>query len=139
MNNNISLLAVVAALVVLGSPSSSHAQYRPTGDDGITASPKARQFLDERKRAGSAYSTAAQVAADHSVGYRAVNGDGVAASPKMRESLNRRAAAAAESPQVAAKGVGYRPTGDDGVTASPRMREALNASGEATFQIAPVK
>jgi hypothetical protein len=37
---------VLAALVVT---TAANAQYKPVGDDGITASPKVRQQLDERR------------------------------------------------------------------------------------------
>lgn len=39
----------IALLVGLSIPSEANAQYKPTGDDGITASPRVRQQLDERK------------------------------------------------------------------------------------------
>ena len=44
--------AVIAALTGIALFSLAdpvQAQYKPTGDDGITASPKLRQFLDEHK------------------------------------------------------------------------------------------
>jgi len=53
-----SFVTAAAALVLLSSTSQSNAQasdafsrnvgYRATGDDGIPASPKVRQFLNER-------------------------------------------------------------------------------------------
>ena len=41
----------LAAILIAGftAVAPANAQYRPTGDDGITASPKLRQQLDERK------------------------------------------------------------------------------------------
>ena len=42
----IALAAVV--LAALGFASTTRAQYKPVGDDGITASPKVRQMLNER-------------------------------------------------------------------------------------------
>jgi hypothetical protein len=44
--NNILFVAAVAASSSLANNGS--AQYKPTGDDGITASPKLRQQLDQR-------------------------------------------------------------------------------------------
>ena len=42
--------ALVAPLLVsMGTVATAHAQYRPTGDDGIAASPRVRQQLDERR------------------------------------------------------------------------------------------
>ncbi len=46
MNNM--LVAALAGLALALVASSAQAQYKPTGDDGITASPKLRQQLDER-------------------------------------------------------------------------------------------
>lgn len=40
----------IAIAMLTGIAGSVQAQYKATGDDGITASPKARQFLDEYKR-----------------------------------------------------------------------------------------
>jgi hypothetical protein len=40
---------VAAAIAAFAFTSSANAQYKPTGDDGITASPKVRQVLNERK------------------------------------------------------------------------------------------
>jgi hypothetical protein len=47
MNNT--LIAALAGLALALVASSAQAQYKPTGDDGITASPKVRQQLDERR------------------------------------------------------------------------------------------
>jgi hypothetical protein len=51
--NNISrssTITLAAVLVTaLTAAISANAQYQPTGDDGITASPKVRQQLDERR------------------------------------------------------------------------------------------
>lgn len=44
------VIAALAGLALFAFSSPVLAQYKPTGDDGITASPKARQFLDEYKR-----------------------------------------------------------------------------------------
>ena len=43
------LIAVLAGLALLAFASPTQAQYKATGDDGITASPKVRAQLDERK------------------------------------------------------------------------------------------
>ncbi len=47
--NNI-LIAVLAVIALSLFAGSAQAQYKATGDDGITASPKARQLLDEFNR-----------------------------------------------------------------------------------------
>lgn len=47
--NNL-LVAALAGIVLAVFAGSAQAQYKATGDDGITASPKARQLLDEQNR-----------------------------------------------------------------------------------------
>lgn len=44
------MVAVVAGIALSLFSGSAQAQYKATGDDGITASPKQRQFLDEYNR-----------------------------------------------------------------------------------------
>ena len=58
--NNI-LIAALAGIALSLFASSAQAQYKPTGDDGITASPKLRQQLDERRRNQSSNSVVAKV------------------------------------------------------------------------------
>lgn len=48
------LLAVVALTATLSFAVNASAQYQATGDDGVTASPKVRAFLDGQIRSGSA-------------------------------------------------------------------------------------
>ena len=60
--NNI-LIAALAGIALSLLASSAQAQYKPTGDDGITASPKGRQFLDEYKRNHSPAPVPAEVPA----------------------------------------------------------------------------
>ncbi len=136
MKYDVSLVTAAAALVILASASQSQAQYRPTGDDGITASPKARQFLNERKPAVKADVSSMQVST-----IRTTWDGSITASPKAHEILAKRVAVPATSAgsELASRDAGYQPTGADGVTASPKMREALNERGTATFQIAPIK
>lgn len=150
MKKTIPLLTVMAVLALLGSTSQSSAQssdafsrsvgYRATGDDGITASPKWRQFLDERAAMNQTTSDAAPV--DRTVGYRASGDDGITASPKMRQMLNEQYAqvyAQLNYPEVASRSVGYQATGDDGITASPKMRQMLNERGQGENQVASLK
>lgn len=56
------LIAVMAGIALSMFASSAFAQYKATGDDGITASPKARQFLDEYNRNHSPAPAPAEVA-----------------------------------------------------------------------------
>src|SRR5689334_8474171 len=48
MNRKSLLVAGLCALTV-SFATAVHAQYKPAGDDGIAASPKVRQMLNERK------------------------------------------------------------------------------------------
>src|SRR6266446_512579 len=77
-------------------------QAQATGDDGITASPKMRAILNERKTTASD-STAPRVA-----GYQARGEDGIAASPRMRAMLNERKVAPGV-PSDSARIVSYQP------------------------------
>ncbi len=108
------------------------AQYKPVGDDGISASPKVRQMLNERKSAPSTTSTVAS-----SFSPQAGANDGIAASPKLRRTLNERKTVAS-TPSTSVASVGYKPVGDDGIVASPKLRQQLNARS-TQFMVAPLK
>jgi len=129
--NKITLVAAFAAMFSLANQAS--AQYQATGDDGITASPRLRQMLNERKTVASTPSSAVA-----SVGYQAVGDDGIAASPKLRQMLNERKTVAS-TPSTAVASTGYQATGADGITASPKLRQQLNERGAQTIMIAPLK
>ena len=60
--------------------------YRTPGLEGVTASPKVRQLLAERK----VVVKGAPVSEVASVGYRPTGADGVTASPKLRQQLDER-------------------------------------------------
>jgi len=134
---NLSKITLVAAFAAMFSVASqASAQYQAVGDDGIAASPRLRQMLNERKTAASTPSYAVA-----SVGYQAVGDDGIAASPKLRQMLDeRRAVASAPSTgSTAVVSTGYQATGADGITASPKLRQQLNERGAQTIMIAPLK
>ena len=59
--NNI-LIAALAGIALSMFTSSAQAQYKPVGDDGIAASPKLRQQLDEYKRNHSPAPAPAEIA-----------------------------------------------------------------------------
>jgi hypothetical protein len=121
------LLAVAVAGVFTFTTS---AQLRPTGDDGIAASPKFRQqFLNEHKKVAST-----TVAA---VRYQGTGDDGIAASPRMRQQINERKTVAS-TPSSAVVSVGYQPMSKDGIAASPKLRQQLNERG-TQFMVAPLK
>ena len=151
MKKSIPLLTIVAALVFFGSASRSNAWagvgfmrdigYQPTGEDGITASPKMRQLFDERAAMNQTNSNAMPVNGP-AAGPLPFGDEGIAASPKIRQMLNEEDAsvyAQIKYDQMAFKSAGYRATGDDGVTASPKMRQMLNEQGQAETQVAPLK
>lgn len=133
MKNLSRILAIAAVAALFGLTNSASAQntgYRATGDDGITASPKQRQFLNEHRTVASAPTTTVATA-----GYRVTSDDGIVASPKHRQQINERRTGTS-STAVAA--TGYRATGNDGITASPKHRQQLNERG-AAFMVAPLK
>jgi hypothetical protein len=133
MKNFNKFALVAASIAMFGLANQASAQYRPTGDDGITASPKHRQFLDEHKTVASAPSFAVA-----SVGYQAVGDDGIAASPKLRQMLDQRKMVAS-APSTAVVSVGYRAVGADGIAASPKLRQQLDERGTQPVMVAPLK
>jgi hypothetical protein len=124
--------AALAAILTLAS--NANAQYKPTGNDGITASPKVRQMLSERA-AVAPEAASIPIAAATS---RTSGPDGVTASPKLRQTLPERAVAVPGSSSAEVASAGYRATGDDGITASPKFPQQLNERN-ATIMVAPVK
>ncbi len=132
MKNTNLILTLTAAVALLASTSQSNAQSR--GDDGIAASPKLRQFLNERGKPMVKGSRSTEVV---SVGYRATGVDGITASPKLRQMIDNSRGVLSTPGTVVAK-VGYRATGDDGITASPKLRQFLDERN-GTYQIAPLK
>ena len=133
MKNTNLILILTASVALLASTSQGKAQYR-TGDDGIAASPKLRQFLSERGKPMVKGTTSTAVAF---VGYRATGVDGITASPKLRQFINDSRGVESTPGTVVAQ-VGYRATGDDGITASPKLRQLLEEH-KGAYQIAPLK
>ena len=130
--NKIVLVAACAALA--GLPHRASAQPRAVGDDGIAASPRIRQMLNDRNGAPGASSVAVASAC-----CAATSEDGIAASPRLRQFLDERRTMAG-TPSTSVASVGYRPAGEDGIAASPKLRQQLNERGaELQFMVAPVK
>ncbi len=130
------LLISAAIAGTMGSVFIANAQYTPIGGDGLAASPKVRQNLNDHK-----VTPVVEVSREtvRSVSYQAIGTDGIAASPRVRQAINEhqgRATAPALSTEVAS--VGYRATGPDGITASPRVRQQLNEH-PAVMMVARVK
>src|SRR5437588_39121 len=86
MKNKISLLTMAAATLLVSAASPIKAQT--VGEDGIAASPRVRQILNERRASNDAACTYPEVSSFRDAGYRAIGDDGIAASPKMRAMLN---------------------------------------------------
>jgi hypothetical protein len=133
------ILFTVAVAGTISLANSASAQYRAVGDDGIAASPKVRQMLNERQAAkaaslASANHTAPTVA---SAGYRTTGDDGIAASPRVRQMLNEQKGSTVVIPPSTAIAT-YRAVGADGIAASPKLRQQLDQRN-ATIMVAPVK
>ena len=78
IRTQILLLAVITTGFTLATQ--AQAQYRAVGEDGIAASPKVRQMLNDAKRSSGSDSSRV-------VAYQAVGEDGISASPKFRQML----------------------------------------------------
>jgi hypothetical protein len=129
--NKITLVAAFAAIFSLANQAS--AQYKHIGEEGIAASPRLQQMLNERKHVAGAPTVTFAL-----VGYRPTGDDGITASPKLRQMLDERRTVAS-APSTAVASVGYVATGADGITASPRLRQQMNERGMPVFMIAPLK
>jgi hypothetical protein len=129
--NKVLLATALAATFSLAQNAS--AQFKPTVDDGIAASPRLRQMLDERAAAARVQPATPNVA----ITYRNPAA-GVTAPPKTLQMLAERKVVVSGTPSAEVAAAGYRPTGSDGVTASPKLRQQLDSRGR-TFMVAPVK
>lgn len=135
------ILFAAAMVTTLSLASQANAQFRVYEDDGIAASPKVRQMLNERKasQAAAALSKNGSTTGFYA-GCRPVGSDGIAASPKTRQMLEQqRASTAMRTPSQQSRSVaGYRAVGNDGMAASPKVLQQLNERGGALVA-APVK
>jgi len=127
-NKLILLAAVATAAFTLKTP--ARAQFKPETNDGIAASPKVRQNLDER----NAHQTAAShlVVATRPAGAESA----VAASPKVAQMLAEHKVVPGST--TIEDSVSMTARSGDGITASPKVRQQLDERG-AQIQIAPVK
>jgi hypothetical protein len=126
----IKILAALAAAVLIPALD-TRAQYKPTGDDGVTASPKVRKTLDERRLMAQAASMPVVT-----VDLAHPQGDGIAASPKARAQMAAHAVWAGVAP-------GNEPSTtrapNDGLVASPKAREILRGGpARPTVELAPI-
>jgi hypothetical protein len=130
--NRILFAAALAATFSLAGKAS--AQLKPNTDDGIAASPKVRQMLNERAAAVGA-SVAAPAA---TVVYRNPGLEGVTASPRAQQMLAERKVVVSGVPAAEVATASYRPNGADGITASPKSRAQLDERS-TPIVIAPLK
>ena len=128
MKNSNRLLIAAAALALFASAGQIKAQSQAVGDDGIAASPKVRQMLNERK----ARHAAPEQVTIHQIAPQTT----IAASPKVQQMRNERMPAPIL--QVVPKTAGYRATGSDGITASPKVRQMLDER-RPEVQVAPLR
>jgi len=89
------ILFAAALTAVLTLNTSARAQLRDPPDDGIAASPKLRQMLNEQKKVASPklsqmLAELKKVGGDSGTRELAAN-DGITASPKLREQMRDRA------------------------------------------------
>ena len=130
MKKNLILLASIA--ITASFISQAQAQYRVTEDDGIAASPKVRQMLNEHKANFTKVSPA-----NPAVVVQTTCAPTIAASPKVSQFLaeqraNQAALKAEPSsaqPQVA----------QNGIAASPRVQKEISERTTPAIQIAPLK
>jgi hypothetical protein len=125
-------LAVAALIPVF----QARAQYKPTGEDGITASPRVRKTLSERAMMCPCGSISAdRVSPSHAAS------DGVAASPKVRAHLDELKSIAAAAKASASAGTTASTTRapNDGIAASPKLRELMRGwLVQPEVEIAPI-
>lgn len=111
----------------------ANAQYRPVGEDGITASPKVRTMLTERIRSTTSTPTMA-----NATSFQASAVEGIAASPKVRQMLAERKGSPVVASQPTAV-VSAQSGTTDGIAASPKLRQQLNERSARQLEIAPLK
>jgi len=136
------ILSAAVLVTTISLASNASAQYKINEEDGIAASPRVRQMLNERKASAAVAALASKNHATTTVasaGFRVTQNDGIAASPKTRQLLNEQARRSTAIPSsTAVASAGYKATGADGITASPRLRQQLNEQS-VTIMVAPVK
>jgi hypothetical protein len=133
MTNLNKVLFATALAATISLATNASAQYRPTDGDGIAASPKVRQMLNERAAATRVVPATPTV----TVTYRNP-AEGLTASPKARQMLAERKVVITGAPAMEVAAARYTPASPDGITASPKVRSQLNER-PTTILIAPLK
>jgi len=112
--SNLLILAVLA--LSFAAAVECPAQYQAVGAEGIAASPKGREILNER-------STLRGTAENRSVSHSSVGADGIAASPKVRAMLEAKKVVPASAGNRA---VSYSTVDKEGIAASPKGRAMID-------------
>src|SRR5262245_756430 len=111
------ILSAAILVTTMSLANSASAQYKINEADGIAASPRTRQMLNEQK----ASAKAAAVTPRNQTSTTLASNDGIAASPKTRQTLDeQKKNSAVKYSSTAVASTTYNPTGADGITASPR-------------------
>ena len=121
--SKITLAAAFAAVFTLANN---------TNADGIAASPKVQQMLNERAARSIVSAPVSTVT------LRTSGREGITASPKVLQILSERKVVTSGASATDVVAAGYNPTGADGVTASPKLRAQINERS-APVIIAPLK
>jgi hypothetical protein len=130
--NRLLFAVALTATISFANSVVADVQFKPVGDDGIAASPKVRQMLNETRVRGAHIAVVATTAP------AAIETQTIFASPKVRQTFPERSAQGA-SMAAELGGVSYNSTGSDGITASPKLRQQLNDTGTSPIIIAPLK
>ena len=126
-------LILFASIIVTGSfISQAQAQYRVTENDGIAASPKVRQMMNERQANFTSVSVA-----NPAVVVQTSSAPAIAASPKVSQFLAEQRAnqAALKAPTVYMQ----PESAQTGIAASPRVQKEISERTTPAIQIAPLK
>jgi hypothetical protein len=130
MKTNLILLAAVS--ITASFLTQAQAQYRVNEPDGIAASPKVRQMLNERKATWTTVS-----ATNPRVVAQTPSEPGIAASPKVSQFLAEQKANQ-QAMKALATPVPFQPA-ETGIAASPRVQKEINERTTPSVQVAPLK
>jgi hypothetical protein len=133
MNSLTKFFITSVAMSALLSAFQACAQYRPTGEDGITASPRLRQMLNERpalSRSGSASSDPVLVSGS--------TRDGIVASSRVNPQITQRKSITLP-PSTDSALASTTKAPNDGIAASPKLRQQMrDHSAPPQVEIAPI-
>ena len=126
-------LIILAAVTITASfLTQAQAQYRVNEPDGIAASPKVRQMMNERKAPVIIVAPVSPT-----VVVQTSPEPGIAASPKVSQFLAEQRANR-ESMNVVVPSVEPQPA-QTGIAASPRVQKEMNERTPPVIQVAPLK